>query len=191
MKAAGLWENTILIYLSDNGYHLGSHGLGNKITMHEESVRVPMFATGPGVARGKRSRSLVSSLDLYPTLLSLAGAEVPDWSMGHSLAPVFREPDSTVRRTVFSECVGVGGKPGQGHRMAFDGRHKLILTDTDKLYLFDHMNDRAELNNLINDPQYAEVRRRLESELAIWMRSIGDRQPLFHLPRAGDEKGKE
>ncbi|MCB1122037.1 MAG: sulfatase-like hydrolase/transferase [Verrucomicrobiae bacterium] len=56
LKAAELWENTILIYLSDNGYHLGSHGLGNKITMHEESVRVPMFAVGPGIPRENAPR---------------------------------------------------------------------------------------------------------------------------------------
>jgi len=175
MKAAGLWENTILIFLSDNGYHLGSHGLGNKITMHEESVRVPMFATGPGVARGKRSQSLVSSLDLYPTLLSLAGAEIPDRSMGHCLVPVFRDPDLTVRQTVFSECVGVGGKPGEGHRMAYDGRYKLILTGMDELYLFDHNNDPNELTNVIDQAKYAGIRKRLESELANWMRTIRDR----------------
>ena len=175
LNAAALWENTVLVFLSDNGYHLGSHGLGNKITMHEESVRVPMFVTGPGIARGKRSKSLVSSLDVYPTLLALAGVTIPDGAMGKSLVPVFQNPETTIRRIVFSECVGVGGKPGEGHRMAFDGRHKLVLTGTNELYLFDHKNDPSEMTNVIDDASHAEIRNHLESKMATWMRSIGDR----------------
>jgi arylsulfatase A-like enzyme len=190
MKKAGVWENTVLIFISDNGYHLGSHGLGNKITMHEESVRVPMFATGPGIARGKRSKSLVSALDLYPTLLTLAGAEVPKWAMGRSLVSMFEDPNTTVRQTVFSECIGVGGKPGQGHRMASDGRYKLILTGAEELYLFDHGKDPAELTNVIDNPEYAKIRKRLESEMAQWMRSIGDRSPPFPLSPARQQTGK-
>jgi arylsulfatase A-like enzyme len=180
LKDTGLWENTVLIFLSDNGYHLGSHGLGNKITMHEESVRVPMFATGPGIARSQRTKSLVSSLDVFPTLLELAGEDVPETVMGKSLAGIFAVPKTRVRQTIFSECVGVGGKPGEGHRMAFDGRHKLMLSGTNERYLFDHRNDAAELNNLINRPEHAKVAKRLESELADWMRLIGDRdiQPV-------------
>ncbi|PQJ28491.1 hypothetical protein BSZ32_08190 [Rubritalea profundi] len=99
--------------------------------------------------------------------------------MGRSLIPTFKDPNTTVRQTVFSECVGVGGKPGQGHRMASDGRYKLILTGTDELYLFDHSKDPAELTNVINNPEYAKVRKRLESELAQWMKLIGDRSPPF------------
>jgi arylsulfatase A-like enzyme len=175
LKDAGLWENTVLIFLSDNGYHLGSHGLGNKITMHEESVSVPMFALGPGIAPG-RSPSLVSSLDLYPTLLALAGAEIPEWSMGQSLLPIFQNPQASVRQTVFSECVGVNGKPGDGHRMAYDGRHKLVLTGTNQFHLFDHKTDPSELRNLIEGAEHAPVREKLETELAAWMRQIGDRQ---------------
>ncbi|HNR30754.1 MAG TPA: sulfatase-like hydrolase/transferase [Candidatus Hydrogenedentes bacterium] len=54
MKEAGVYENTVFVYLSDNGYHLGNHGLGNKITMHEESVRVPMLLHWPGLERRAR-----------------------------------------------------------------------------------------------------------------------------------------
>ena len=179
LKAAKVWDNTVFIFLSDNGYHLGSHGLGNKITMHEESVSVPMFACGPGVASGKRSQTLVSSLDLYPTLLELAGVDIPDWSMGHSLIPVLRSPQSSVRETVFSECVGVKGKPGDGHRMAYDGRYKLVLTGTNEAYLFDHHNDPGELRNLIDTPEQATIRERLQGKLATWMERIGDRKPPF------------
>lgn len=175
LKDANLWDNTVLLFLSDNGYHLGSHGLGNKITMHEESVRVPMFATGPGIVRGQRTKSPVSSLDVYPTLLELAGAEMPETAMGKSLVGIFKDPKTRVRTTVFSECVGVGGKPGEGHRMAFDGRYKLMLSGVNERFLFDHQSDAAELINVINRPEHAEVAKRLEKELSDWMLSIGDR----------------
>ncbi len=174
MKEVEVWENTVLILMSDNGYHLGSHGLGNKLTMHEESVRVPTFAVGPGIARGKRSQALVSSIDLYPTILTLAGAEIPEWAMGKDITPLFSNPDATVRQSVFSEGIGVS-RLREGHRMVFDGRYKLVLSGTNELYLFDHKNDPAELINQFNNPGYKKVAEQLQSDLVEWMRSIGDR----------------
>jgi len=177
LESLRLRDNTVIVFLSDNGYHLGSHGLGNKITMHEESVRVPMFVTGPGVPKGRRTQALVSSLDVYPTLLDLAGATaLPKHAMGKSLVPLLHDPDATIRDTVFSECVGVGGKPGEGHRMARNDRWKYILTGTNELYLFDQRDDPLELTNCIEDPNHAEVAVGLQAELGRWMRSIGDRR---------------
>jgi arylsulfatase A-like enzyme len=172
----GLLTNTVVFYLSDNGYHLGSHGLGNKITMHEESVRVPMFAFGAGITPGQKTRALVSSLDVYPTLIELAGAGAPPepW-MGKSLVPVINDPSASHRETVFSECVGVGGAAGEGHRMARGDRWKLILSDTDEEFLFDEQDDPFELTNRRDDPGLAPVLARLRRELAGWMKTIGDR----------------
>ena len=176
LKVEGLWENTILFFLSDNGYHLGSHGLGNKITMHEESVRVPMFAAGLGVPQGKRSEALVSSLDLYPTLLRIAGAKsIPRHAMGESLQPIFQDATASVREVVFSEGVGVGGEPGQGHRMARTARFKYILTGTGEEYLFDERVDPAESSNLIDGNAFPEKRQELRKYLNAWMIRIGDR----------------
>lgn len=176
LKTAGLWENTILFFLSDNGYHLGSHGLGNKITMHEESVRVPMFVVGPGVAPGSRTSALVSSLDLYPTILKIAGAQsLPKHAMGVPLQAVFQDPNTEVREVVFSECVGVGASPGEGHRMARTDRYKYVLTGTDEAYLFDLKTDPGELTNRINDTTLGKVRDNLRQKLLAWMNKIGDR----------------
>ena len=176
LRDTGLLENTVVFYLSDNGYHLGSHGLGNKITMHEESVRVPMFAFGAGIEPGRRTRALVSSLDVYPTVLELTGAPAPPHPpMGRSLMPLIADPAAPHRDTVFAECVGGGGKPGQGHRMARDDRWKLILSDADEEFLFDQQEDPQELHNRIDDPALAPVVARLRGELAAWMVEIGDR----------------
>lgn len=176
LEDSGLMENTVVIFLSDNGYHLGSHGLGNKITMHEESVRVPMFAFGAGIEPGKKTRELVSSLDVYPTVLELAGAtEPPKPVPGKSLLPLIQDPDTSLRDTVFSECVGVGGKPGEGHRMARSDRWKLILSGTGEEYLFDQKNDPLEQNNRVGDPELEPILKNLRKELSQWMESSGDR----------------
>ena len=176
LRESGLLQNTVVFYLSDNGYHLGSHGLGNKITMHEESVRVPMFAFGAGVKPGQKTRALVSALDVYPTVIELAGADAPPQPvMGKSLLPLFKGSSAPIRDTVFSECVGVGGKAGQGHRMARGERWKLILTDADEEFLFDQQDDPFELTNRRDDLALAPVLKTLRRELADWMKSIGDR----------------
>ncbi|MGI9355823.1 MAG: sulfatase family protein [Rhizobiaceae bacterium] len=182
LRAAGLLENTVVFFLSDNGYHLGSHGLGNKITMHEESVRVPMFAFGAGVKPGQKTAALVSSIDVYPTLLELAGAEPPPEAvMGKSLLPLLKDPAAPHRETVFSECVGAGGEAGQGHRMARSDRWKLILSDADEEFLFDQHNDPFELTNRRDDPKLTPVLDKLRGDLAAWMKAIGDRP--YPVPR--------
>ena len=180
LRETGLMENTVVFFLSDNGYHLGSHGLGNKITMHEESVRVPMFAFGAGITPGKTTRALVSALDVYPTVLELAGApKPPESSMGKSLLPLLKDSRAPHRFTVLSECVGVGGKPGEGHRMARGDRWKLILSDRDEEFLYDQQNDPFELNNRVADPEVAPVLNQLRRDLSAWMKEIGDRPYPF------------
>ncbi len=176
LKLAGLWKSTVLFFLSDNGYHLGSHGLGNKITMHEESVRVPMFVVGLGIPKGSRTSALVSSLDLYPTLLRMAGSKsIPDHVMGKPLQPVFRDPHTEIREVVFSEGVGVGALAGQGHRMARSERYKYVLSGTNEAFLFDLEKDPEELTNRVDDPVLNKVRDALHKELLTWMKRIGDR----------------
>lgn len=179
LDALGMGKNTVVIFLSDNGYHLGNHGLGNKITMHEESVRVPMFVRWPnGIKSGSKSDALVSSLDIYPTLLELAGATLPKHAMGKSLLPLLTDPKATVRQVVFSECTGVGGKAGEGHRMARGNDWKLVLSDTNERYFFDQQNDPFELNNLAAGQSAVSTDhyRQLHAALSKWMKRIGDRK---------------
>jgi len=179
LKAVGLDSNTVIIFLSDNGYHLGNHGLGNKITMHEESVRVPMFIHWTGLrAKGMKSDALVSSLDVYPTLLQLAGIELPEHLMGNSLVPLLDNPQAPFREIVFSECTGVNGKPGDGHRMARGHDWKYVLSDVDEEYYFDELSDPWELSNLFEsqDSDTNAVLRELQQALTDWMEEIGDRK---------------
>lgn len=88
--AMGRWgeqEDTYYVLLSDNGYQFGEHGLGSKALPYEESVHVPMFVSGPGVAAGSRRTELVANNDIAPTVLEWTGAEATKPVDGRSLAP--------------------------------------------------------------------------------------------------------
>lgn len=175
LKAAELYDDTVIVFLSDNGYHVGNHGLGNKITMHEESVRLPMFIRWGGLAQtGVRTASLVSTVDLLPTLLELAGVERPQHLPGASIVPILQNPQARLHDYVASECVGVGGKPGEGHRMVRTTRWKYVLTDTNEEALFDVPADPYELANVCKEQENAEVLKTLRGYMRAWMSAIGD-----------------
>ncbi len=187
LKKLHLYENTLIIYLSDNGYFLGNHGLGNKITMHEESVRVPMFVHWPAKNsrwNGVRTDALVSSLDVYPTIMALAGLRMEKHLQGKSLVPILDNPQMKVRDYVFSECIGVGGKPGEGHRMVRSQKWKYVLTGANEEYLFNERDDPFELNNAAKSPEHHEIRLKMRQLMAQWMQANHDRKhPHFHSPR--------
>ena len=165
----------MLLYLSDNGYHLGNHGLGNKITMHEESVRVPMLLHWPRLKKtGVRNRAFVSSLAVFPTLLELAGAPIPDGLAGLSLVPVLEDPARPLRAYVASESVGVGGKRGMGHRMVRTARWKYILTDANEEVLYDEQEDPFEMANVAADGANRAALLQLRGYMKEWMERVGD-----------------
>jgi arylsulfatase A-like enzyme len=179
MKAAGLYENTILIFLSDNGYHLGNHGLGNKITMHEESVRVPMFVHSPLLpVKGAKSEALVSSLDVFPTILDYAGVTAPVQLMGKSLRSILNAPESaTVRECVFTECVGPPeNRVGTGHRMVRTDHFKYMLSTDDEEAFFDLRTDSYEMKNLIADTSQSTEIERHRALLRGWSSSVGEKR---------------
>lgn len=178
----GLGEDTLIIYLSDNGYHLGSHGLGNKITMHEESVRVPMWMRQRGMEEaGTKYKDLVSSLDVYSTLIDLAGGELPPHAMGRSMASGRGPFDEVMHQSaVFSECTGVGGRKGEGHRMVRWKDMKLILTDTNERRFFHLGKDPIEVEMLPlaeNEDENLAAQATLMNLLKEWQQAIGDREP--------------
>lgn len=182
LKGTGVYENTVFVYLSDNGYNLGNHGLGNKITMTEESVRVPMLIHWPGLRKtGIRNRHVVSSLDLFPTLLDLAGALVPGSLSGVSLVPTLRKPAKAVHSYVASECVGVGGKKGMGHRMVCTERWKYVLTDTNDEALFDEQTDPYEMTNVACVEANRATLTKMRGYMSDWMKRVSD----THQPAPG------
>ena len=170
LDARGLSENTIVIYTSDHGLGVGQHGLMGKQNLYDHSMRIPLIVRGPGIPRGLSCDALLYLLDLYPTLLELAGVGVPEICDGHSLAALLNGVTYKHRRQIFSAYQGVFGHP-QGQpwqRSIKDERNKLIQTVVDgeeTWQLFDLAADPYERVNLFDQPGYDKVTQRLRAGL--------------------------
>lgn len=183
LQESGHMENTVLIFLSDNGYFLGNHGLGNKLTMHEESVRVPMFIYWKKLKIDKNeSDSLISSTDVFPTILDLAGLPLPGYLHGNSIVPILKDQSVKINDYVVSESVGVGGKIGMGHRMVRTDNWKYILTDVNDELLFDLSADPYEENNLFGNKINEPVINKLKKHYQEWIQLVKDVKHIKILP---------
>jgi arylsulfatase A-like enzyme len=164
LKAAGEWDNTIVIFSGDNGLSLGEHGLFGKQNLYEHGgMHVPLVVAGPGVAHGK-SAALVYLMDLFPTFAELAGAAPPAGVEGRSLVPILAGKGTKVRDVLYT-----GYRDCQ--RAIRDQRWKLIRYPlVNRTQLFDLSVDPHELVNLADDPAHAaklvEMTSRLEAEMA-------------------------
>lgn len=170
LKEAGLDENTIVIYTSDQGFYLGEHGWFDKRWMYKESLRTPLIVKWPGkVKAGTVNNDLVSNLDFAETFLDIAQTDIPADMQGESLLPVLKgETPSDWRKAHYYHYYE--------HPSEHDvRRHYGITTDTyklihfyydlDKWELYDLEKDPNELQNIYGEPAYAEIQDELHREL--------------------------
>ena len=156
----GLASNTIVVFVSDHGYHLGEYGQWMKQTLFERSARVPLIVAGPGVpATGRASSKVVELLDLYPTLAALAGVTAPKGLHGRSLAPLLKNPDAAWDHPAISQVRrGPAASPYMGYSIRTD-RWRYTEWDGGKrgAELYDEIADPQETRNLVMDPQHRSV----------------------------------
>jgi arylsulfatase A-like enzyme len=160
LREEGLLDRTIILFLADHGDMLGNHGLWAKRLYYEDSACVPMILRGlPGDARstgGRTDNRLVGLQDVMPTLLDMAGIDIPGTVDGLSMV------GQTERELFYGEYA----EGSEATRMLHDGRHKLIYYAAgNRLQLFDLERDPRELEDLVEDPAYSEVRQRLTQRL--------------------------
>lgn len=180
----GLLDDTLVIHTADHGLAVGQHGLMGKQNVFDHSVRVPLIAAGPGVAEGATRDDLVYQHDLFPTLLEVAGvADRVDDAGPHArpfraLTPALRgDANPPPSRDM------IGSYYRHLHRMATDGRYKLIRTLPDESagraggdQLFDTEADPWELTDLAEDAEHAGTLARMREALVRWCAEMGDPQ---------------
>ncbi|GIX04727.1 MAG: iduronate-2-sulfatase [Planctomycetaceae bacterium] len=188
-----LADRTIIVFTSDHGYHLGEHGLWQKMSLFEESARVPLILVAPGVGKpGSRSEAIVSLVDLFPTLTELCGVKPPENIQGQSLVPMLKDPSYTGRGWALTQVTrgGGGGKKAgtQPTRQVFGyslrtPRWRYTEWDEGKQgrELYDHEHDPHEQTNLAERPEHTETIRQLSAQLAQAVRSTFP--PSGEIPR--------
>lgn len=185
LEAAGDLANTIVVYTSDHGDMMGSHGLNRKgfPLLYEEALRVPLVIAGPGIQPGARPEALVSLLDLVPTLADLAGVSLTEVHAGHSFAPALRgDTEWRPRGHVIAESFKVDGtESGSGTHidpaslnLERDGVNLSIRTPTHRYIwrlhdhdeLYDLRIDPGENHNIASDPAVEHLRQEFRRVLA-------------------------
>lgn len=168
LEAEGLADETIVIFTSDHGYHLGEHDFWAKVSLHEESAAVPLIIKVPG-KKAAVCHSLVELLDLYPTVAKLCGLAVPDRLQGKDLTPVFDDPSYEARQAAFS----VNGKG-------------FLLRKEDWAYLqygkegnrgeelFDMRADPGQFTNLAGQPAHADTLARFRALMKAKLKAVRD-----------------
>lgn len=166
LTEAGLDNNTIVIFTSDHGYHLGEHDFWAKVSLHDESAAVPLIIRIPG-KKPAVCNSLVELLDLYPTLSNLCELEVPKRLQGKDISKMMSNPKEEVRNAAFS----VNGKG-------------FLLREQDWAYiaygkngkgeeeLFDMNKDPKQYTNLAKDPKHAETVARFQKQMAAKLKEV-------------------
>ena len=155
LEEEGLEDNTIVIFTSDHGFHLGEHRFWMKVSLHEESARVPMIIKVPG-QKPAVCHSLVELLDLYPTVAELAGLKYSEHLQGKSLAKTIQDPDYKVRDMAFS----ITPRRGNIDYLLRTEKWAYIQYDEDAksgMELFDMEVDAKQYNNLAYNPKYQHV----------------------------------
>ncbi|MEO1983339.1 MAG: sulfatase-like hydrolase/transferase, partial [Fuerstiella sp.] len=153
LDETGLTKNTIVVFTSDHGYHMGEHGHYQKTTLFENAARVPLVIAGPGVeAIGQTADTPAEMVDFYPTLAELAGLETPEFAAGVSLVPALKDASAMPRESALTQYSN-----GYSIRTV---RYRYTEWGDDGAggnELYDHQSDPEEMHNLAGAVEQAGV----------------------------------
>ncbi len=171
LEKRGLRENTIIVFLSDHGDILGSHHLFNKGQLFEESIRIPMIFSGPGIPHGTVNSTQVAQIvDIMPTLLDLCGVEIPASAQGRSLKEMlFGNIASLPQTHGFVETyLGQIGVRTPQYLFGLSLQDDLQTLDTSQKCLYDLEQDPYQLENLSGELAYYAIEEQLNHHLIKW-----------------------
>lgn len=164
----GLADNTIIVFTSDHGYHMGEHGLWQKMSVFEECARVPLLIVAPGVGgKGTVAKSPVAHIDLYPTLAELCGAQAPGNLQGQTLVPMLKDASVVGRAWALTQVTRREGKESYFGYSLRTPRWRYTEWDEGRRgrELYDHDTDAKEITNLATDPAHAKTVEDLSQQL--------------------------
>jgi arylsulfatase A-like enzyme len=185
VEAAGISDNTIIVFTSEHGDQMGEHNIFQKVVMYEQSARVPMLIRAPWLGSG-RIPGRYSHIDTVPTLLEMLGTEIPNDLQGVSQAGVLREGGSLNDHDVFLDWNGrsidlkfplteLERMREIPHRCVVSGDGwKLNLSVGDQCELYNLKDDPYEQTNLFDDPAYSERTVSLAKKIRAWQLDTGD-----------------
>jgi len=183
LDEAGLTENTIVIYTSDQGFYLGEHGWFDKRFMYEESFRTPLLMRYPKeIKPGTVIDDLVQNLDFAPTFLDYAGTAIPEDMQGESFRTlVANDGNVPWRDAIYYTYYEYPGEHSvERHYGVRTDRYKLIhfYYDSDTWELYDLEKDPMEMNNVYDNPDYADVQADMHKKLIDIRKKYGDSDEL-------------
>lgn len=160
LDASGQADNTIIVLWADHGFHLGEKDSWGKMTLWEETTRVPFIVVAPGITTpGSVSDEVVSTQSIYATLMELTGLERPEWVDGSSLVPLLEDPDMEWDDVAITTYGDYGNWSVRGDN------HRYIIYSNGEEELYDNAIDPNEYINLINDPRYAAIKEELAGRI--------------------------
>src|SRR6056297_286285 len=191
LKKMGIHDETLVIYMGDNGFMWGEHGLIDKRVSYEESMRVPMMMQCPELFDGgKVVEKVIGNIDIGPTVLHAAGLQTPDYIDGASFLDLPNNPEMDWRKNFLYIYYWEKNFPQTPTQFALRGdRFKYItyygLWDADELY--DLTTDPGEKNNLLYDPNYKSVGKEMENELYRMLGEAGGMDIPMNQPQGNSQ----
>jgi N-acetylglucosamine-6-sulfatase len=184
LREKGVLDSTLVVYMGDNGYAWGEHGMIDKRSAYDESMRIPLLAHCPElIAAGTDVQRIVANIDIAPTMLEAAGLTPPAGLDGRSFLPLLAGRSTEWRDALLYEYYWEWNFPMTPTIHALRGeRYKFIrphgLWDVEELY--DLKNDPGEIVNLIRDPAHAETVKQMKTRLFAELRASGGMSiPMF------------
>lgn len=179
LKAEGLDQNTIIVYSADNGLAMGDRGTAGKWNHYEQSLRIPLIVYDPRLPQEKRGRvvtELVNNIDMAPTFVDMAEAEISELYQGRSLMPLIEgDPVPDWRTDTF--CEHLFSRYSNWYGVRGERYKYVVYYDDSQEFLYDLERDPTELVNLVGNPEYASVlsqmAKRLESYLDAYPKAPG------------------